>query len=60
MSHVLRDDLKVLLILLDGKEGCNRPDEVRRVRILLDGKEGSIVVQMVTIVTRVLQILLDG
>ena len=31
------DDLKVLLILLDGWAGCNRFNDVRRVHILLDG-----------------------
>ena len=36
VSHVLKDDLKVLLILLDGREGCNGSDYVRRVCILLD------------------------
>ena len=37
MSHYLLDDLKVLLILLDGWEGCNGSDDVRRVRKVLDG-----------------------
>ena len=36
LSHVLKDDLKVLLILLDGREGARGSDDVRRVRILLD------------------------
>ena len=31
------DDLKVILILLDGWVGCNGFDDVRRVHILLDG-----------------------
>ena len=35
MPLVLQDDLKVLLILLDGWEGCNGSDDVWRVRILL-------------------------
>ena len=37
LSHMLQDDLKVLLILLDGWAGCNGFDNVRRVHILLDG-----------------------
>ena len=37
LSHVLYDDLKVLLILIDGWEGARGSDDVRRVRIHLDG-----------------------
>ena len=36
LSHVLKDDLKVLVILLDGLEGCNGSDDTRIDRILLD------------------------
>ena len=37
---MLLDDLKLLLILLDGLEGARGSDDVRRVRILVDGWEG--------------------
>ena len=37
LSHVLYDDLKLLLILLEGWEDARGSDDVRRVRILLDG-----------------------
>ena len=42
------------LILLDGSEGCNGSDDVRRVRIILVGKEGSTGVQIATIVASAL------
>ena len=37
VAHVSKDDIKVLLILLDGWKGAGGSDDVRRVRILLDG-----------------------
>ena len=37
LPHVVKDDLKVLLILVDGSEGARGSDDVKRVRILLDG-----------------------
>ena len=46
----------MLLILLDGWEGCTWVDGVRWVRILLDGKEGSTEVQMARIVARALEL----
>ena len=54
LSHVLYDDLKVLLILLDGWEGARGSDDVSRVRILPAGKEGSTGVRMARIVARAL------
>ena len=37
LSHVVKDDLKVVQILVDGWEGARGSDDVRRVSILLDG-----------------------
>ena len=54
VAHVGKDDLKVVLILLDGWKGARGSDDVRGVRILLDGNEGSTGVQMVRIVARAL------
>ena len=36
-AHVVKDDLKVILILLDDWEGARGSDDVRMVRILPDG-----------------------
>ena len=54
VSHVFYDNLIVLLILQDGREGCNGSNDVRRVRILLDCKKGFTRVEMATSVARAL------
>ena len=37
LSHMVRYDLKVVLILLDSWEGARGSEDVKSVRILLDG-----------------------
>ena len=37
VAHVVRYDLKVVLILLDSWEGVRGSDDVKRVHILLNG-----------------------
>ena len=52
MSHVVRYDLKVVLILLDSWEGARGSEDVKRVRILLDGYEWCTCAQKARIVAR--------